>query len=88
MLKSVTRWFSALTLRVLLYLALFAVVVLAQVAVTTGFLAIGWPAGLSLAVAGAIVLVLVLVARHVATRFAEVRAARAAPSRLTRQQHL
>ncbi|MES1198407.1 MAG: TonB family protein [Pseudomonadota bacterium] len=74
MLVSATRRFSALTLRALFYLVLFLFVALAQVAVTTAFRAIGWPAGVALAASGAIVLILVLGGVQLGEKFAERRA--------------
>jgi TonB family protein len=61
MLVRATRTVSTFTLRALFYAALFTVVVIAHLAITSSLRAAGWDAGASLFVSGAVVLALVLV---------------------------
>ena len=60
MLVRATRTLSTWVLRALFYAALFLVVVIVQVALTTALRQHGWHGGLSLLVSGAVVLALVL----------------------------
>ena len=60
MLVSASRTASALLARAMFYAALFLIVVVAQVALTTALKQQGWNGGLSLFVSGAVVLALVL----------------------------
>ncbi|MEZ5957528.1 MAG: energy transducer TonB [Hyphomonadaceae bacterium] len=60
MLIRTTRTLSAWALRALFYAALFAVVVLSHLALTALLIAQGWSNGLALLIAGAVVLVLVI----------------------------
>jgi TonB family protein len=81
MLVWTTRTFSALTLRALFYGALFLVVVVVHVALTTAMRAHGWNGGASLFASGAVVLVLVLLL----TNFGDwLRARRAAAREMLR----
>jgi TonB family protein len=61
MLIRTTRTLSAWAMRALFYAALFAVVVLSHLAITTLLLAQGWGGGVAMLIAGAIVLVFVIV---------------------------
>jgi len=61
MLIRTTRTLSAWAMRALFYAALFAVVVLSHLAITTLLLAQGWRGGVAMLIAGAIVLVFVIV---------------------------
>lgn len=61
MLIHATRTLSTWTLRALFYAALFAVVVLSHLAMTTLLLAQGWGGGVAMLLAGAVVLVFVIV---------------------------
>lgn len=75
MLIQTTRTVSKLTLRALFYLALFAVVVLAHLALTGALRAQGVGGGLSLFISGACVLGIVLLSLAVADRASAVLAA-------------
>lgn len=59
-----TRQASILTLRALFYVSLFTFVVLLQIAATSAFRSMGWAPGPSIAVAGALVLAVVLSANY------------------------
>ncbi len=61
MLIRTTRTLSTWAMRALFYAALFAVVVLSHLAITTLLLAQGWGGGVAMLIAGAIVLVFVIV---------------------------
>ncbi|MEZ5960831.1 MAG: energy transducer TonB [Hyphomonadaceae bacterium] len=61
MLIRATKTLSTWTMRALFYAALFAVVVLSHLAITTLLLAQGWGGGVAMLIAGAIVLVFVIV---------------------------
>ncbi|MFN3462743.1 MAG: energy transducer TonB [Terricaulis sp.] len=61
MLIRTTRTLSTWAMRVLFYAVLFAVVVLSHLAITTLLLAQGWGGGVAMLIAGAIVLVFVIV---------------------------
>jgi len=82
MLVSATRAASAWVLRALLYVALFAVVAVAHVAITTALRKAGWSGGPSLFVSGAVLLAFVLAcvqfAEFVRTRLAAWRERRRA----------
>ncbi|MES1199633.1 MAG: energy transducer TonB [Pseudomonadota bacterium] len=75
MLVSATRTVSALTLRFLFYGVLFLVVAIAQVAITTELHSAGLGGGVSLAISGSIVLVIVLSGAQVGEWLSERRAA-------------
>jgi TonB family protein len=60
MLIRTTRTLSTWAMRVLFYAALFAVVVLSHLAITTLLLVQGWGSGVAMLIAGAVVLVLVI----------------------------
>ncbi len=66
MLIRTTRTLSTWTLRALFYTALFGVVVVAHLAISAMLRAQGWGSGLSLLVAGAVVLVLVILITNLA----------------------
>lgn len=66
MLISATRTVSTLTMRALFYGALFVVVVLTHLALTSALRAQGWGGSASLLTSGAAVLAFVLIAVHVA----------------------
>ena len=61
MLIRTTRTLSTWTMRALFYAALFAVVVLSHLAITTLLLAQGWGSGVAMLIAGAVVLAFVIV---------------------------
>jgi TonB family protein len=61
MLIRTTRTLSTWAFRALFYAALFAVVVLSHLAITTLLLAQGWGSGVAMLIAGAVVLVFVIV---------------------------
>lgn len=61
MLIRTTRTLSTWTMRALFYAALFAVVVLSHLAITTLLLAQGWGGGVAMLIAGAVVLAFVIV---------------------------
>jgi TonB family protein len=60
MLIRTTRTLSTWAMRALFYAALFAVVVLSHLAITTLLLVQGWGSGVAMLIAGAVVLVLVI----------------------------
>lgn len=60
MLIRTTRTLSTWTMRALFYAALFAVVVLSHLAITTLLLVQGWGSGVAMLIAGAVVLALVI----------------------------
>jgi len=66
MLIRATRTLSTWTLRAIFYAALFAVVVLAHLAINSVLRAQGWGGGVALLAAGVIVLVIVIVASNAA----------------------
>jgi len=86
MLVRTTRTLSTWTLRALFYAALFAVVVVAHLAINSALRAQGWSGGLALVVAGVIVLAFVVVASNGAEwlrdRLAERRELQRAQQRL------
>ncbi|GAM96664.1 hypothetical protein U91I_00284 [alpha proteobacterium U9-1i] len=75
MLVSATRTVSTFTLRALFYAALFGVVAIVHVAITTALRTAGWQGGVSLFVSGAVVLIVVLVGVNFADFLRERRAA-------------
>lgn len=76
MLISATRTVSALTLRAIFYVTLFAVVVIVHLSLTGIFRAQGWTSGVSLFASGVVVLGLVLLLLNLADWVRELRAAR------------
>jgi TonB family protein len=75
MLVQATRTVSALSLRAVMYVTLFLVVAIAQVAIVTALRNSGWKAGSALAVSGVVVLAIVLSALWLNGAVARYRAA-------------